>query len=167
MKKKEAKEEKRILVIVAHPDDETIWAGGMLLRSKFNKTIICLCRKKDRDRTPRFKKACRILNAKGYISDLDDSESGNYRKISSKDIIKRISKITKGKDYDYVFTHGENGEYGHQRHVEVHNAVLEMLRGKLLSARRVFFFSYTKVKNGYEDYGIYNSNAYKIIKLNP
>lgn len=158
--------EKEILVIVAHPDDETIWVGGTLLRTNFNKTIICLCRKKDRDRKARFEKACRILDAKGYIFDLDDSEKGYYKKISEKEIIKKILKITRGKNYDYLFTHGKNGEYGHQRHIEIHNAVLEMLKKKFLTAQKVFFFSYTKKENGFQGWAIYNSNADKLIKLN-
>jgi hypothetical protein len=157
---------KDILVIVAHPDDETIWAGGMLLRSKYNKTIICLCRKKDKDRCPKFKEACKIFNANGHISDLDDLEEGYYKKVSSKDIIKRILRITKGKKYDCVFTHGRNGEYNHIRHVEVHNAVMEMLEKGLLSAKKVFFFSYKKRKNYFQGYAAYNSNADKLIKLN-
>ncbi len=160
MKKKE------ILMIVAHPDDETIWAGGVLLRTKFNKTVICLCRKNDKDRYPKFKKVCKILGAKGYIFDLDDSEGGNYKKISLNDIIKRIYKVTKGKNYDSVFTHGENGEYGHIRHIEVHNAVVEMMKRGLLTARKIFFFSYKKRKIFFWEYAIYKSSADKLIKLN-
>jgi len=158
MKKKE------ILIIVAHPDDETIWAGGLLLRTKFNKTIICLCRKNDKDRFPKFKKACEILKANGYIFGLDDSEEGYYKKISLREMIEKISRVTKGKNYDYIFTHGENGEYGHIRHVEVHNAVIEMLKKGLLSAKKTFFFSYKKRK--FQKYAIHNSNADKLIKLN-
>ena len=125
-------EKKEILVIIAHPDDETIWAGGALLKTKFNKTILCLCRKNDKERFIKFKKACRILNAKSYISNLDDSEKGYYKKISSDSIIKRILKITKGKNYDYIFTHGKNGEYNHIRHIEIHNAVIEMIKKDIL-----------------------------------
>jgi LmbE family N-acetylglucosaminyl deacetylase len=152
---------KEILVIVAHPDDETIWLGGTLLKTKFKKTIICLCRKNDKDRFPRFEKVCKILKARGYISDLDDMEKGYFKKISNKDIIKRILKITKDKKYDFIYTHGENGEYGHIRHVEVHRTVNEMLDRKLLSAEKVFFFSYKKTGKICN----INRNADMLIKL--
>jgi hypothetical protein len=43
-----------------------------------------------------------------------------------------------------LYTHGENGENGHIRHIEVHKIVKEMLDRNLLSAKKVFFFSYKK-----------------------
>ena len=158
--------EKEILVIVAHPDDETIWMGGTLIRSKLKETIICLCRKNDKDRAPKFEKACKILGAEGHIFDLDDFEKGYYKKISKQDVIKKILSITKKKKYDYLYTHGENGEYKHIRHIQIHEGVKEMLKKELLFAKEVFFFSYLKRKNNFQGYAIYNSNAYKLIKLN-
>jgi LmbE family N-acetylglucosaminyl deacetylase len=157
---------KEVLVIVAHPDDETIWLGGTLLKDNSNKTIICLCRKKDEDRYPKFKKVCKILKSKGYISDLDDSEKGYYKKISKKEIINRILKITKNKKYDTLYTHGKNGEYGHIRHIEVYNSVNEMLNKKLLYAKDVFYFSYIKKVNKKKIKSCnINSSADKLIRL--
>jgi LmbE family N-acetylglucosaminyl deacetylase len=159
---------KEILVIVAHPDDETIWMGGTLLKIKekedSNVTIISLCRKNDIDRYPRFEKSCKMLGAKEYhMSDLDDCEEGAYKKISNHEIIEKIFEFTQfnGKNYDSLYTHGENGEYGHIRHIEAHRAICEMLDKKLVLAKQVVFFSYIKTK---ENSNI-NSNADKLIKL--
>lgn len=163
---------KEILVIVAHPDDETIWMGGTLLNYKkkgnSNITIISLCRSEDSDREPKFRKACDILGVKKencHISNLDDGEEGEYKKISNQNIINRILELTHDKKYEILYTHGEAGEYGHLRHLNVHNAVCEMLDKKLLIFKEVFFFSYQKVKNDFQGYAIYNSNADKLIRL--
>ena len=150
---------KRALVVVAHPDDETIWMGGTILGNagRWDLTIISLCRRNDKDRAPKFKKACRILKAKCFISDLEDEELDD---IPLCEVIKRIKKCS-GKHYDYIFTHGENGEYGHKRHIDVNKAVVSMLDKKLLAAKKVFFFSYAK--KGEACYSGKNSD--KFIKL--
>ena len=133
---------KKVLVIVAHPDDETIWMGGTLLKNagRWDTTIISLCRKDDEDRAPKFKKVCKILKAKCFMSDLEDEKLND---ISTDEVIGRIEKHS-NKDYDYIFTHGKNGEYGHKRHIDVNIAVIEMLNKKSLSAKKIFFFSYIK-----------------------
>ena len=46
----------RAVVIVAHPDDETIWMGGFILDNPdYNWTILSLCRASDTDCAPKFK----------------------------------------------------------------------------------------------------------------
>lgn len=153
---------KKVFVIVAHPDDEIIWMGGTLLKNKNNWdiTIICLCRKNDSDRNLRFRKSCNMLKAKGFISDLEDE---TLEDIPLEEVIKRIKAfIPKNKKYDYVFTHGFNGEYGHKRHIDVHKAVKKMLDDKTISGNKVLFFSYIK-KRGFCHS---NKNSNKFININ-
>jgi LmbE family N-acetylglucosaminyl deacetylase len=149
---------KKVLVIVAHPDDETIWMGGTLLANKDNwsTTIISLCRQKDKDRAPKFRKACEAFNAKCFMFDIDDE------KLTPLDINEIISKIKLyAGHYDYIFTHGKNGEYGHIRHKEVHKAVTKILKTRLLKAKKIFYFFYIK-KNRLVYPG---ENSDKFIKL--
>ena len=67
------KKAKTVAVIVAHPDDETLWAGGTILNQPaWNWFIVTLCRANDADRAPRFFQALHTLGANGKMSDLDD-----------------------------------------------------------------------------------------------
>jgi len=135
----------RVLVIVAHPDDETIWLGGFILsHPKLRWTIFALCRASDPDRAPKFRRICKALGARAIITDLDDEG-----KISEKQALPQIrSLILKqlaGKKFDRVFTHGANGEYGHPRHKSVHSTVVGMLKKGELKTKNLYFFNYKKI----------------------
>lgn len=135
---------KEALVIVAHPDDEIIWMGGMILKNKdWDWTVFSLCRESDADRNPKFFSVCKMLKIQGIMADLDDEV---LRPLNKNIIIETI--LEKVKDhYDYIFTHGKNGEYGHIRHREVYWAVKKIISDKKITCKKFLTFDYTMGKN--------------------
>jgi len=135
---------RRAAVLVAHPDDETIWMGGCLLSYPLIKwEIISLCRGGDPDRAPKFQRVCERYGALGRLADFDDE--GRVDLAASVPALEKIiAGFLSGHAYDYIFTHGAGGEYGHERHRGVHQAVVNLLASGRLRAREVFFFHYRR-----------------------
>src|SRR3989338_8858064 len=134
----------KALAIVAHPDDETIWMGNQILKNRYGWTIFSLCWANDKDRCPKFLKVCSYYNAKPVITSLEDDK---LEPVGIKEIIGLIDKNLKDKDYDIIYTHGENGEYGHIRHKEIHQAVKKMIKKGELKTKKIFYFNYKKDDN--------------------
>lgn len=132
----------RALAIVAHPDDETIWMGGTILKFKnVDWTIMSLCRADDPDRAPKFRRVSDFYGTRAIISDLEDEGIMDVE-ASVPEIEERIVREIHSEGFTYLFTHGYNGEYGHPRHQGVHRAAVKLFREGKLSAEQFFVFSY-------------------------
>jgi len=132
----------RAAVIVAHPDDETLWCGGFLLRHRdWTWTILALSRASDSDRAWKFRKTLKHYGATGEIGDLDDGPG--QRPLSDAVIREMVFDLLPEERFDLVLTHGPRGEYTrHLRHEECSRAVVGMWRSGLLRTGQLWMFAY-------------------------
>ena len=133
---------KRTALLVAHPDDEVLWAGGtILLNPAWAPTVAVLCRASDPDRAPKFFEVVKRLGATGAMADLDD---GPEQHPLAEDVVAETAlSILPDGGLDLLITHSPVGEYTrHRRHEECCRAVVELWQASLLSIGRLCFFAY-------------------------
>lgn len=130
------------VAIVAHPDDETIWAGGTLLMHPDSCwTVVTLTRRSDPDRAPNFFKAMEHYGAKGIMGDLDDGP--DQKPLRTVDVEDAIMELLPSHRYDLIVTHSFWGEYTrNRRHEEVSKAVLALRDSQRISTGDIWMFAY-------------------------
>ncbi len=135
------------LMIVAHPDDETIWGGSHLLNGNY--TILCITNGDNKTRKAEFKKILEQTNSKGTILSFPDKTNGkrNNWKSCKKDIKKEIKKMIDSKDWKEIVTHNPNGEYGHIHHKMTSKMVTKILKSEKKVDKLIYFGKYTSQKN--------------------
>jgi LmbE family N-acetylglucosaminyl deacetylase len=156
------KKTKRVAIIVAHPDDETLWAGGTILSNpEWRCFVVCLCRKNDADRAPKFAKALNALGAHGIMGDLDDGPTQSPLNID--EVENAILQLLPSGHFDLVITHSNKGEYTrHRRHEETGTAVINLWNKGKLDTTKVWAFAYEDHNRDYfpvsiEDAPVFNS----------
>src|SRR5687767_15907439 len=101
------------VIVVAHPDDETLWASSLPIKHRDKRWTIICCSvpRHDSIRAYKFFDACEVLGATPRL--VPATESPPDKALSHLDVID-LSK------FDCIVTHNELGEYGHLHHQNVH-----------------------------------------------
>ena len=125
------KSSKKALVIVAHPDDESLFMGGTIAQFKrWHWRILCVTDcdwRYNRRRRQELLKACRIYKRNG--SDVKPFMLGAARQKSQFSKTKIAQKlrnfIVESGPFDLIFTHNKIGDYEHRTHKLIHSIVKE------------------------------------------
>jgi LmbE family N-acetylglucosaminyl deacetylase len=150
---------KSVAIIVAHPDDETLWAGGTILSHPSWKCfIVCLCRANDKERAPKFYKTLKILGSEGIMGDLDDGP--NQHPLEEKELEVEIVRLLPNTHFDLIITHNPTGEYTkHLRHEEISKAVITLWHSHIIDANELWTFAYEDGNKKYYPKAIENASA--------
>jgi len=104
----------RSVLVVAHPDDEVMWFGGLVLSQPQDWTIICMTVPRlDWVRAWKFFAACKGLGACAELFpgiEPDPRQPLETERMALLDL----------DGYDRIVTHGVEGEYGHHHHLSLY-----------------------------------------------
>ena len=154
---------RKVAVIVAHPDDETLWAGGTILsHPSWRFFIVSLCRGNDNERAPKFYSALKVLNSKGIMGNLDDGP--DQRPLDENELGQTILDLLPVKHFDLIITHNPSGEYTrHIRHEEVSAAVIKLWHANKITAHELWTFAYEDGNKTYYPRSVVNAPVYKML----
>jgi hypothetical protein len=109
-------------VVVAHPDDEVLWSGGLLARHSGLDVICCSIPYRDPERALCFFRAMKFLGHHPFL--LPFSEQNGTTPLAHLGLLDLDS-------YDTIITHNATGEYGHLHHKQVHEHIAKTFNGNI------------------------------------
>jgi LmbE family N-acetylglucosaminyl deacetylase len=116
-------------VIVAHPDDETLYFAGVILSDReADWTVVCVT---DGDAEGRgASRALELRDACGALG-VHTLRSLRFKDDPRERIpLPELERLLAAMDFDEVYTHGILGEYGHAHHQDVSLAVHRAFEGR-------------------------------------
>ena len=153
------------LMIVAHPDDETIWGGGHLLADDYY--VVCVTCGNVKRRNEEFMTVMEKTNDEYIFLGYPDVVNGyiNDWSTSYDSIVESLRGIINSRNWNTIVTHNPDGEYGHFHHKTLNTIVTE-----LADKDKLYYFGRYYQKNEVPempslDESLYNTKMTELISV--
>ena len=132
------------LMIVAHPDDETLWGSEELLKNKY--LVVCITCGTNKKREKEIEAALKISKDRLIVLDKPDKVRGKRSdwKHYKKQIKYELKYVIKKKKWNTIVTHNPEGEYGHIHHKITNNIVTKVYNKEKNGKLKYFGKYYSK-----------------------
>lgn len=133
------------LMIVAHPDDETLWGSEELLKNKY--LVVCITCGTNKKREKEIEAALKISKDRLIVLDKPDKVRGKRSdwKHYKKQIKYELKYVVKKKKWNTIVTHNPEGEYGHIHH-KITNNIVTKVYNKEKNGKLKYFGKYFSKK---------------------
>jgi LmbE family N-acetylglucosaminyl deacetylase len=132
---------KTVAIIVTHPDEETLWAGGTILNHPSWKCfVVCLSKANDPELAPRFYNALKLLKSEGVMGNFD--ELTHKKTVNEKELERNIIQLLPDTRFDIIITHNSfNGNSDNQQHQSVNKCVIKLWKEGIIAADELWTFA--------------------------
>lgn len=115
--------EAKKVMIVAHPDDETLWGSHALYEEKY--LVVCVTCGGRLDRVKEFETVMNLTQDDYIMLNYPDLVNGKKSKWEAEwdDVNRDLKNIVNAKDWELIVTHNPDGEYGHIHHKMINKMI--------------------------------------------
>ncbi|NVN94058.1 MAG: PIG-L family deacetylase [Bacteroidetes bacterium] len=156
--------QKTVACIVAHPDAETLWAGGTIMSHPSWKVfVVSVFKGNNPDSASMFNKALKNLKSEGIMGNLDDSSEQKPK--DEKLIKKTILNLLPAKHFDMIISHNPSSEFMENSCNEVvGKAVIKLWNSGKISADQLWNFAYEDGEKEYYPEAVNPASFYQLLK---
>ena len=134
------------VMIVSHPDDETLWGGANLYKDQY--FVVCLTNGFNLKRANDYRQLLKFTKNDGIILNYPDTEDNirdDWSEVKT-GILKDLSTILNYKKWDKIVTYGPDGTYGHIHHKMAYKYVTNIAK-ETNNYKNLYYFGKYYSKN--------------------